>query len=85
MAVEAPKPKGGLEDVVAATSSICYLDGDRGVLAYYGYDIHDLAQARRSRKSATCCGTAGCRTAPSSAICSRSWPPRGRSPSRSSG
>ena len=43
MATEA-KPKGGLEDVVAATSSICYLDGDRGVLAYYGYDIHDLAR-----------------------------------------
>jgi 2-methylcitrate synthase len=39
------KPKGGLEDVVAASSSICYLDGDRGVLAYYGYDIHDLARA----------------------------------------
>ena len=39
------KPKAGLEDVVAATSSICYLDGDRGVLAYFGYDIHDLARA----------------------------------------
>ena len=38
------KSKAGLEDVVAATSSICYLDGDRGVLAYYGYDIHDLAR-----------------------------------------
>ena len=38
------KPKGGLEDVVAATSAICYLDGNRGVLAYYGYDIHDLAR-----------------------------------------
>src|SRR6476661_4142449 len=38
------KPKAGLEDVVAATSSICYLDGDRGVLAYFGYDIHDLAR-----------------------------------------
>ena len=45
MAVEEPKPKAGLEDVVAATSSICYLDGSRGVLAYYGYDIHDLAKA----------------------------------------
>jgi 2-methylcitrate synthase len=44
MAVEEAKPKAGLEDVVAATSSICYLDGDRGVLAYYGYDIHDLAK-----------------------------------------
>jgi citrate synthase len=45
MAVEEAKPKAGLEDVVAATSSICYLDGSRGVLAYYGYDIHDLARA----------------------------------------
>ncbi len=38
------KSKAGLEDVVAASSAICYLDGDRGVLAYYGYDIHDLAR-----------------------------------------
>jgi citrate synthase len=38
------KAKGGLEDVVAASSAICYLDGERGVLAYYGYDIHDLAR-----------------------------------------
>jgi len=38
------KPKGGLEDVVATSSAICYLDGDRGVLAYCGYDIHDLAR-----------------------------------------
>jgi citrate synthase len=44
MAVDEAKPKAGLEDVVAATSAICYLDGDRGVLAYYGYDIHDLAK-----------------------------------------
>ena len=35
-------PKG-LEGVVAAVSGICYIDGDRGVLAYRGYDIHDLA------------------------------------------
>src|ERR671929_891472 len=40
----AAKPKGGLEDVVATSSAICYLDGDRGVLAYCGYDIHDLAR-----------------------------------------
>ena len=26
--------KAGLEDIVVATSSICYLDGERGVLAY---------------------------------------------------
>jgi citrate synthase len=38
------KPKGGLEDVVATTSAICFLDGERGVLAYRGYDIHDLAR-----------------------------------------
>ena len=36
----APK---GLEGVVATTSSICYIDGDQGVLAYRGIDIHDLA------------------------------------------
>jgi citrate synthase len=41
----AEKPKGGLEDVIACESAICYLDGDRGVLAYRGYDIHDLARA----------------------------------------
>ena len=39
----AEKQKGGLEDVVATTSAICYLDGDKGVLAYCGYDIHELA------------------------------------------
>ena len=39
------KVKGGLEDVVATSSAICYLDGDRGVLAYCGYDIHDLAKS----------------------------------------
>ncbi len=39
----AAKPRGGLEDVVATPSSICYIDGDRGVLAYAGYDIHELA------------------------------------------
>ena len=38
------KPKAGLEDVVATTSSICFLDGERGVLAYRGYDVHDLAR-----------------------------------------
>ena len=42
--VESAKPKAGLEDVVAATSAICYLDGNRGVLAYFGFDIHDLAK-----------------------------------------
>jgi citrate synthase len=35
-------PKG-LEGVVAANSSICYIDGEAGVLAYRGIDIHELA------------------------------------------
>src|SRR6516162_4715618 len=37
---QAPK---GLEGVVATTSSICYIDGEQGVLAYRGIDIHELA------------------------------------------
>ena len=36
----APK---GLEGIVATNSKICYIDGDRGVLAYGGIDIHELA------------------------------------------
>src|SRR5579864_1976975 len=36
----APK---GLEGVVATVSGICYIDGEQGVLAYRGIDIHDLA------------------------------------------
>ncbi|MCC7008697.1 MAG: citrate synthase [Acidobacteria bacterium] len=46
MAVDTPA-KAGLEDVVAGQSAICFIDGDRGVLAYQGYDIHDLADAER--------------------------------------
>lgn len=33
----------GLEGVVAANSAICYIDGDEGILAYRGIDIHELA------------------------------------------
>ena len=47
----AAKPKAGLEDTVATSSAICYLDGDRGVLAYCGYDIHDLARHAHLRRS----------------------------------
>lgn len=39
-ATHAPK---GLEGVVATTSKICYIDGEQGVLAYRGIDIHELA------------------------------------------
>jgi citrate synthase len=38
------KAKAGLEDVVATSSAICFIDGDRGILSYRGYDIHDLAR-----------------------------------------
>ncbi len=44
MTTASAKPKAGLEDTVATSSAICFLDGDRGVLAYCGYDIHDLAR-----------------------------------------
>jgi citrate synthase len=37
----APK---GLEGIVATNSSICWIDGDAGVLSYRGIDIHELAQ-----------------------------------------
>lgn len=36
--------KAGLEDIIAGTSNICFLDGKRGILAYYGYNIHDLVK-----------------------------------------
>ena len=38
--VNSPK---GLEGVTAVNSTVCYIDGDQGVLAYRGIDIHDLA------------------------------------------
>ena len=37
-------PGAGLEGVIAADSEICYIDGDAGVLGYFGYSIHTLAE-----------------------------------------
>jgi len=34
----------GLEGIIAADSEICYIDGDEGVLGYFGYSIHTLAE-----------------------------------------
>src|SRR5258708_3700109 len=34
----------GLEGIVAASSGICFIDGEAGVLAYRGIDIHELAE-----------------------------------------
>lgn len=33
----------GLEGVIAAQSSICFIDGAKGILSYRGYDINELA------------------------------------------
>lgn len=34
----------GLEGIIAADSEICYIDGEAGVLAYFGYSINTLAE-----------------------------------------
>jgi len=39
-----PSYKAGLEDVVAGTSEICFIDGREGRLVYCGYDITELAK-----------------------------------------
>ena len=44
MATGTTAPGKGLEGIVAANSSICYIDGDLGVLAYRGIDIRELGQ-----------------------------------------
>jgi len=36
--------KEGLEDVVVATSEICFIDGREGRLLYRGYDVDELVQ-----------------------------------------
>lgn len=38
-----PPATKGLQDVIAGESRICFIDGDRGILAYRGIDIHELA------------------------------------------
>jgi len=44
MAASAAPPVKGLEGIVATKSSICWIDGTAGVLAYRGIDIHELAE-----------------------------------------
>ncbi len=34
----------GLEGVIVADSSICFIDGQKGILSYHGYSIDDLAE-----------------------------------------
>src|SRR5579871_3090274 len=38
-----PVTQAGLEGIVAAESEICFIDGDRGILSYRGFNIHTLA------------------------------------------
>ena len=44
MAEEQKMAKAGLEDVVIGTSNICFIDGQKGILVYRGYDVNDLAE-----------------------------------------
>jgi citrate synthase len=44
MAASATLPVKGLEGIIATKSSICWIDGAAGVLAYRGIDIHELAE-----------------------------------------
>src|SRR5579864_7347811 len=34
----------GLEGVLACESSVCFIDGQAGILEYRGYNIHDIAE-----------------------------------------
>jgi len=43
-ATESSAATAGLRGVVAAQSSIGDVDGEKGILIYQGYDIHDLAE-----------------------------------------
>jgi citrate synthase len=38
-----PATGAGLEGVVATSSKICYIEGNQGILSYFGYNIHTLA------------------------------------------
>src|SRR3954454_21069611 len=35
----------GVEGVVATSSQICFIDGYQGILSYFGYNIHTLADS----------------------------------------
>jgi len=44
MSEETKIAKAGLEDVVIGASNICFIDGQKGILVYRGYDVNDLAE-----------------------------------------
>ena len=67
-------PPKGLEGVVATTSGICYIDGERGVFAYRGIRYPRVwPTIRPSRKPATCCGLDGSRAPTNSRNCTSAW------------
>jgi citrate synthase len=56
--------KAGLEDVIAARSGICQVDGERGSF-YRGYEIADLASALSFEDVTALLGAASCPPPPS--------------------
>jgi citrate synthase len=44
----------GYMNTGATTSAITYLDGEKGILRYRGYNIEDLAEKSTSSRPATC-------------------------------
>ena len=55
-------------------STITFIDGDKGILRYRGYDIEELAENAPFSRSPTCCSTASCPRATRKSGCTRSAP-----------
>ena len=72
----------GLEGVVAAESSISYVDGVHGRLLYQGYDIHDLAEHTSFEETVFLLWRGWLPTRPSWKRSSPSWWPRCGCPAR---
>ena len=58
-------PAKGLEGIVAASSGICWIDGEAGVLSYRGLTSTNLPASRTSSRPLIFSGTGNCRTLPS--------------------
>ena len=71
-------PVKGLEGIVATKSSICWIDGEAGVLAYRGIDIHELAVHSDFEETTYLLWFGVLPTASSWPSSARSWPPRAR-------
>ena len=52
----------GFMSTASCSSTITYIDGDKGILLYRGYPIEQLAdRGDFMERPATCCSTASCR------------------------